>query len=250
MTSALLKVSSVSVRFGGLKALDDVSFTAEPGTITGLIGPNGAGKTTLFNVVAGIQRPSAGRVELGGRNVTTATPQRRASMGLARTFQRLEVFGTLSVRENLLVGAESRRRWDRSVRPRSVADGLLERLGLTAVASVLADELPTGTQRLVELARALATGPRLLLLDEGASGLDEHETAQMATLLRTLARDDGLTIALVEHDMPFVMGLCDTVVMLDHGQVVALGTPDEVRASEAVQAAYLGSTSVAGGGSE
>ncbi|CAM3180841.1 ABC transporter ATP-binding protein [Nocardioides dubius] len=247
MSVSLLRVSSVSVRFGGLRALDDVSLDIRPGTITGLIGPNGAGKTTLFNVVAGIQRPTSGRVELAGRDVTRHAPQRRASLGLARTFQRLEVFGTLSVRENLLVGAESRRRWERSVRPHAIVDDVLTRLGLGGVEQALADQLPTGTQRLVELGRALATGPRLLLLDEGASGLDEHETAQMAALLRTLADEEGLTIALVEHDMPFVMGLSDTVVMLDHGQVVAAGTPAEVRSSAAVQAAYLGSSTTAGG---
>lgn len=235
----LLRVESVTVAFGGLKAVNAVSLSAAAGTITGLIGPNGAGKTTLFNVVAGIQRPNQGRVSLGGRDVTASSPQRRARLGLARTFQRLEVFGTLSARENILVGAESRRRWDRSVRPQQVARQLSERLGLDEVGDVLVDNLPTGTQRLVELGRALATGPRLLLLDEAASGLDENETAAMADLLRELAAD-GLTIALVEHDMSFVMGLSDTVVMLDHGEVAAVGSPDEVRSSPAVQAAYLG----------
>ncbi|WP_244931522.1 ABC transporter ATP-binding protein [Nocardioides sp. W7] len=235
----LLRVESVTVAFGGLKAVNAVSLSAAAGTITGLIGPNGAGKTTLFNVVAGIQRPNQGRVSLGGRDVTAASPQRRARLGLARTFQRLEVFGTLSARENILVGAESRRRWDRSVRPQHVARQLSERLGLDDVGDVLVDNLPTGTQRLVELGRALATGPRLLLLDEAASGLDENETSAMADLLRELAAD-GLTIALVEHDMSFVMGLSDTVVMLDHGEVAAVGSPDEVRSSPAVQAAYLG----------
>jgi branched-chain amino acid transport system ATP-binding protein len=241
MTAAtpVLEVRGIRVRFGGLTAVDDVSLAVPPGSVTGIIGPNGAGKTTLFNVVAGIQRPDAGRVLLGGQDVTRLPAHRRARRGLARTFQRLEVFGTLPVRENLLVAAESRRRWDRSARPDEVVDGLLEELGLADLADSLADTLPTGTQRLVELGRALATGPRLLLLDEASSGLSDYETAELGRRLTGLAAA-GLTVVLVEHDMPFVLGTCGRIAMLDHGVLVAEGTPEEVRKMPAVQEAYLG----------
>lgn len=246
MSEAPLQVRDVSVVFGGLKAVSQVSLELAPGTITGLIGPNGAGKTTLFNVIAGIQRPTSGQVFLAGTDVTRMAPQLRCRRGLARTFQRLEVFGSLSVRENILVGAEARPRRRRSASPAATASRLVDRLGLGSVADSLVDNLPTGTQRLVELGRALACEPQLLLLDEGASGLNETETEEMAHVLRELVAE-GMTIALVEHDMSFVMGLSDTVVMLDHGEVAACGTPDEVRRSPAVQAAYLGGAATTGG---
>jgi branched-chain amino acid transport system ATP-binding protein len=235
----VLEIRNVTVQFGGLTAVDDVSLTVPRGSITGVIGPNGAGKTTLFNVVAGIQKPTRGRVVLEGKDITRLPAHRRARRGLSRTFQRLEVFGTLSVRDNLLVAAESRQRWDRSTKPPAVVGGLLADLGLVGVADQEADSLPTGTQRLVELGRALAMGPRLLLLDEASSGLSEFETAEMADRLRILA-GEGLTIVLVEHDMPFVLGLCDHIAMLDHGVLVAEGTPAAVRAMPVVQQAYLG----------
>jgi branched-chain amino acid transport system ATP-binding protein len=234
-----LEVVDVTVAFGGLVALDRVGFGVEAGTVVGVIGPNGAGKTTLFNVIAGIQPPTRGHVLVGGTDVSALRPHRRARLGLARTFQRLEVFGTLSVRDNLLVAAEAHGRRGGSRDPATVTARLLDRLALSDVADTVADSLPTGTQRLVELGRALAGGPRVLLLDEAASGLSEPETAATGALLRDLA-DEGLTIVLVEHDMAFVMGLCDRVVMLDHGVLVADGTPAEVRAHPAVQEAYLG----------
>jgi branched-chain amino acid transport system ATP-binding protein len=205
----------------------------------GVIGPNGAGKTTLFNVVAGIQAPAAGTVLLDGVDLTRLPAHRRARRGLARTFQRLEVFGTLTVRENLLVAADARRRWERKVDAAGVVDGLLRRIGLDELAGVTVDSLPTGTQRLVELGRALAAGPKVVLLDEASSGLSTYETGAMSQLLRELVTD-GLTVVLVEHDMPFVMGLCDQVAMLDHGRLVAQGTPEEVQRMPAVQDAYLG----------
>ncbi len=235
----VLEVRDVSVRFGGLVAVDRVSLAIEAGTITGIIGPNGAGKTTLFNVIAGIQVASEGSVFIDGHDVTRLKAHRRARRGLSRTFQRLEVFGTLSVRENLLVAAESKRQWDRSTQPHRVADTLIERLALTPHAETAADELPTGTQRIVELGRALATDPKVVLLDEASSGLSVFESDTMSSLLRELVAE-GLTVALVEHDMPFVMGLCHRVAMLDHGVLVADGTPTEVQHNPAVQQAYLG----------
>jgi branched-chain amino acid transport system ATP-binding protein len=235
----LLDLDGITVRFGGLVAVDNVSLQTYPGSLMGLIGPNGAGKTTLFNVIAGIQPASRGSVRVGGRDISRLPPHRRARLGLGRTFQRLEVFGTLAVRENVLVAAEARRRWDRSFDPATTVDGLLERLGLSDLRDATVDALPTGTQRLVELARALAGAPRLLLLDEVASGLSGYEAETMAALLRELAAD-GLSVLMVEHDMPFIMGLCDRVAMLDHGAMVINGAPGEVQADPRVQEAYLG----------
>jgi branched-chain amino acid transport system ATP-binding protein len=237
----LLDASGVAVRFGGLLALDDAALTVDEGEITGLIGPNGAGKTTLFNVITGLQQPTAGRVTLDGRDITEAKPHKRARLGIARTFQRLEAFGSLSARENVLVAAEMRRRWARDdVSPRDLTQQMLEKVGIVAVAEETVDALPTGTARLVELARALATKPRVLLLDEPSSGLDEDETDAMGRLLLELAAD-GLGVLLVEHDMPFVMGTCSRINVLDFGRVIARGTPHEIQGDAAVQAAYLGS---------
>jgi branched-chain amino acid transport system ATP-binding protein len=239
-----LEIQNVSVRFGGLKAVSEVSLSVPEGVVAGVIGPNGAGKTTLFNVVAGIQRPTAGSVFMGGQDITRLSASRRARQGLGRTFQRLEVFGTLSVRDNLLVAAETRHGRARAGRPATVVDELLEELNLVDVADSLADTLPTGTQRLVELGRALALKPRLLLLDEASSGLSDYETTQVGERLKRLAAD-GLTVVLVEHDMPFVLGTCSQIFMLDHGVLVAQGAPDEVREMPVVQEAYLGKARVA-----
>jgi branched-chain amino acid transport system ATP-binding protein len=233
---ASLQVSGVTVSFGGRRALDGVALTAEPGRVTGLIGPNGAGKSTLFDVISGLRRPSSGRVMLGGRDVTRLGPARRSRHGLARTFQQLELFGRLSVRDNLRVAAElgpQRRHAARVVRD------ILERLDLTALADQLADALPTGVGRLVEVGRALAARPKVLLLDEPAAGQDTEETERFAALLRTLA-DDGMTVVLVEHDMGLVMGVCDEVYVLDLGKVIAFGPPDVIRRDDVVLAAYLG----------
>ena len=182
---ALLATEDIVVRFGGLRALSEASIDVDPGRVTGLIGPNGAGKTTLFNVITGLQDPDAGRVVLDGVNITRYSPFRRARMGISRTFQKLEAFTSLSARDNVLVAAEQRKAWDRSAfNPPAVADELLERVGIGDVAQFMVGTLPTGTARLVELARALALNPRVLLLDEPSSGLNEHETASMAMLLR------------------------------------------------------------------
>ncbi len=242
----LLEASDISVRFGGLLALDDATITVDAGCITGLIGPNGAGKTTLFNVITGLLHPTAGQVTLDGRDVTDAKPHRRARLGIARTFQRLEAFGSLSARENVLVAAEMRRRWaDDATPPADLTQQILEHVGIVAVAEETVDALPTGTARLVELARALATKPRVLLLDEPSSGLDEDETAALGHLLVDLAAE-GLGILLVEHDMPFVMGTCSHIDVLDFGRVIARGTPHEIQGDAAVQAAYLGTNAGAG----
>ncbi|MCK9931343.1 ABC transporter ATP-binding protein [Frankia sp. Mgl5] len=233
---ASLEVRGVTVTFGGHQALARVDLTADPGQVTGLIGPNGAGKSTLFDVVTGLRRPSAGQVLLDGRDVTRLGPSRRARHGLARTFQRLELFGRLSVRDNLLVAAELGP--DRRRAARAVTD-ILGRLDLTAIADQSADSLPTGIGRLVEVGRALAVRPTLLLLDEPAAGQDHDETARFAALLRSLAAD-GATVVLVEHDMDLVMDVCDTVHVLDLGRVIAVGPPQEIRRDGAVLAAYLG----------
>jgi branched-chain amino acid transport system ATP-binding protein len=235
---SLLQVEEVSVRFGGLLAVDMTSFTVDEGRITGLIGPNGAGKTTMFNVITGLQRPNIGRVLYDGRDITEVKPHKRARLGIARTFQRLEVFGSLTARENILVAAEKRHGAFSSTAPKRAGE-VLERVGLTAVADEHVDQLPTGTARLVELARALATEPRVLLLDEPSSGLDDEETDEMSRLLLSLAAD-GLGILLVEHDVAFVMGTCAELNVLDFGRIIARGTPEEIQANPAVQTAYLG----------
>jgi branched-chain amino acid transport system ATP-binding protein len=235
-----LQADRVSVRFGGVVAVDKVSLSVEPAAITGLIGPNGAGKTTIFNVFGGLQQPTEGKVLLEGRDITRLKAHTRARRGMARTFQRLEVFGTLSVRENIQVAAEIRKAWarDRS-RPAAVADELLDRIGLADVAAARVDAVPTGTARLVELARALATRPSLLLLDEPGSGLDHQETAVLGEVLLDLA-SEGMAVLLVEHDVELVMRVCDRVNVLDFGRLIAEGSPAEVQADPAVQAAYLG----------
>jgi len=236
----LLRVEDVSVWFGGVRALSGVTLDAPAGEVTGLIGPNGAGKTTLFDVVTGLQPPGEGRVLLEDADVTATAPHTRSRLGIARTFQRLEVFGTLSVAENVLVAAEMRRGWSRErLDARAVAREAVERVGLSEVADVRVDRLPTGRTRLVELARALATRPRLLLLDEPSSGLTEVETLGLAQLLRELAAS-GLGVLLVEHDMSLVMGASDRVHVLELGRVIATGTPADVQADEGVRAAYLG----------
>jgi branched-chain amino acid transport system ATP-binding protein len=237
---ALLEVDGVTVRFGGHVAVDDVSVRAEPGQITGLIGPNGAGKTTLFNAITGLITPSTGRISLEGRDVTRLPPYKRARRGIARTFQRLELFSVLTTRENIAVAAETRRGWsrERGGLQRGV-DDIIERIGLHDCADERVDALPTGLARLVELGRALASKPKVLLLDEPASGQSETETERFGTLLRELC-GEGITIVLVEHDVSLVMAVCDAICVLDFGRIIATGAPDEIRTNDAVLAAYLG----------
>jgi ABC-type branched-subunit amino acid transport system ATPase component len=246
---ALLEAEGITVRFGGNVATDDVDLTVGEGRITGLIGPNGAGKTTTFNALCGLQPMARGSITLGGQDITKLPAHKRARLGLARTFQRLEVFTLLSVRENILAGAEIRKTWARRApqgtrdddrTPEQMTHELIERLGLADVAEERVDSLPTGRARLVELGRALANRPRLILLDEVSSGLNETETEAMAEVLKGLA-SNGIGILLVEHDMSLVMSTCDDINVLDFGQIIAVGTPAEIQANERVQEAYLGS---------
>jgi len=232
---SLLEVRGVMVRFGGVMAVGGVDLSADAGQVTGLIGPNGAGKTTLFNVISGMQEPTAGEVYVSGINVTHEAPHRRAKRGLARTFQRLELFASLSVRDNVRVAAELAGVPDVN----GTVDALLDKVGVSSLEHTTAGDLPTGSARLVEIARALATMPRLLLLDEPASGLDDSETERLGTLFRELAAD-GLGVLLVEHDMDLVMHVCDRIHVLDLGHVIAVGTPDDVQHDQAVLRAYLG----------
>ena len=207
------------------------------GQVTGLIGPNGAGKTTLINVITGLQKLARGRVYLDERDVTELGARTRSGLGLGRTFQRLELFGSMSAFDNVLVALEGRRVRGRVAR-RATAE-LLERVGLEAVATTPANLLPTGLARLLELARALACQPKVLLLDEPSSGLDALESERLGGLLQELAAA-GMAVLLVEHDMEFVMGLCEQIHVLDFGKTIAFGRPAEIQADPAVQAAYLG----------
>jgi branched-chain amino acid transport system ATP-binding protein len=237
----VLSVEDVTVRFGGVEAVSSATITAQAGQVTGLIGPNGAGKTTTFNVITGLEKPTFGTIRIDGRDVSGLSPYRRARLGMARTFQRLEVFGSLTARDNVLAAAEFRRGWsgDKSMSPTAVTEEILDRVGLRTVEHMRVDALPTGLARLVELGRALATRPRLLLLDEPGSGLDSTESEALGDLLLELA-DSGMAILLVEHDVDLVMRICDRIHVLDFGKVIAVGTTAEVQADPKVQAAYLG----------
>jgi len=234
---SLLEVRGVMVRFGGVMAVGGIDLDAEVGQVSGLIGPNGAGKTTLFNVISGMQEPTAGQVFVSGVDITREAPHRRAKRGLARTFQRLELFSSLTVRDNVRVAAELAAVPDVD----GTVDNLLDKVGLSHLSASVAGDLPTGSARLVEIARALATMPRLLLLDEPASGLDDSETERLGGLLRELAAD-GLGVLLVEHDMDLVMHVCDRIHVLDLGNIIAVGTPSEIQHDDAVLQAYLGTS--------
>jgi len=237
-----LETVGVTLRFGGHAALSDVSLAVETGHITGLIGPNGAGKTTLFNVITGLLSPNEGRVLFDGREITREPPHKRAKRGVARTFQRLELFTSLSVRDNVRVAGEIRNSWAlrNNMDCGAEADRIIELVGLRDVADRDVAEIPTGQARVVELARALMIQPTMVLLDEPASGQTEEETVAFGRLLQRLAKEDGLGICLVEHDMSLVMDVCETIHVLEFGRVIASGTPDAVRNDPAVIDAYLG----------
>jgi len=252
----------VTVRFGGLTALDKVDLKVAPGSATGLVGPNGAGKSTLFAALSGLLRPAEGRVLMGGEDVTRASPQARARRGLARTFQRPELFSGLTVREHLVLADRVRHSSGRIWRDLLIGggfrkpskeedervDGLLDALRLGDLRHRKASGLSLGTSRLLEVARALAVEPEVLMLDEPSSGLDVRETGELAETLMRVVEERGLSLLLVEHDVDLVLGMCDTVNVLDFGVMIASGPPDAIRDDPAVRAAYLGEEPSAGGG--
>ncbi len=251
-----LRATEVTVRFGGLAALSDVSLEVGPGRIAGLVGPNGAGKSTLLGVLSGLLRPNAGRVQLLGEDVTNASARSRARRGLARTFQQPELFLGLTVRDHLVLAHRARvahsRLWRDMFDPRSLlpapkgedegVDALLDLLRLTRVANTSVAALPLGVTRLVEVGRALAAEPRVLLLDEPLSGLDVKASENLLSVFRTIVdlAEQPLSLVIVEHDVAAVLALSDTVYVLDFGERIAVGTPTEIRNDPAVQAAYLG----------
>jgi branched-chain amino acid transport system ATP-binding protein len=255
-SGAALAAAGITVRFGGLSALNDVSIRVAPGSIVGLVGPNGAGKSTLLAVLSGLLRPDAGRVWLRGEDVTVASARARARRGLARTFQQPEVFLGLTVREHLVVAHRARvaphRLWRDMLDPRSLfsssqaenerVDGLLELLKLTRVAKAPVAALPLGVLRLVELGRALASDPHVLLLDEPLSGLDMKTSESLLSVFRRVVdqADHPVSLVIVEHDVAAVLALSDTVSVLDFGECIAVGTPAEIRRDPAVRSAYLG----------
>ncbi|MFH1034726.1 MAG: ABC transporter ATP-binding protein [Pseudomonadota bacterium] len=254
MSQDLLRVSGLTCRFGGLVAVDELDMLVRPGELAGLIGPNGAGKTTVFNLLTGKAKPTAGSVSFQGRAVLGLRPHQINRLGLARTFQNIRLFGELSVLDNVLVGFHGRlaasflsailrlpayRREERRILAR--AQELLALVGLEGLADEAAANLAYGQQRLLEIARALATEPSLLLLDEPAAGMNPQETAALADLVRRLRDRMGLTVLLIEHDMRFVMSLCESLTVLDHGKMIAQGAPERVQCDPAVIEAYLGS---------
>jgi len=249
-----IEARGVSMRFGGLVALSDVDIAVPAGSIVGLVGPNGAGKSTLFGVLSGLLRPSAGSVLMDGQDVTRRSPRDRAARGLARTFQHPELFSGLTVREHLVLAYRVRhtkgRIWSDLVTGRGLrrapaaederVDALLDALHLNALRDRPVVGLPLGTSRLVEIGRALAVDPNVLLLDEPSSGLDTRETEDLVGTLRRIVAEHGVSLLLVEHDVDLVLGMCHEVHVLDFGAKISAGRPEAIRADPAVRAAYLG----------
>lgn len=250
---ALLEVQNVTMRFGGLVAVKDLSFSIQPGELLGLIGPNGAGKTTAFNMMTGVYKPTEGVIRFDGTVISGWKPYTITKLGIARTFQNIRLFGALSVLENVLIGAFLRHRTslaDAILRTQSVlaedellrssAIRWLETFDLADVAHSRSRDLPYGKQRRLEIARALATQPKLLLLDEPAAGMNPQESEELMHLIRRLRDEFGQTILLIEHDMKVVMGICERVLVLDYGQLIAEGIPEVIRKDPRVVEAYLG----------
>jgi branched-chain amino acid transport system ATP-binding protein len=254
VTEARLSCSGVTVRFGGIVAVNDVDIDVPPGRVVGLVGPNGAGKSTLFAVLSGLLRPTHGRVLMDGEDITGASPQARAERGLARTFQHPELFTGLKVREHLVLAHRvrhaPRRVWGdlftlgslrrAGATERDAVDNLIELLGLGPIAESPTLGLPLGMARLVELGRALASDPKMLLLDEPSSGLDSNETRQFEAALARVTRERGVSVLLVEHDVELVMRVSSYIYVLDFGVLIAGGSPDQVWVDPTVRAAYLG----------
>ena len=259
MSGDLLALRQCSVQFGGLKAVDRVDLEVDRGDLVGLIGPNGAGKTTVFNIITGVYAPTAGEISFQGHSIGGWPTHRITKLGIARTFQNIRLFPTLSVMENMRVARLLRARSSLTsavlrapgfLREEREIDAharrLLRVLGLERYAGVRATSLPYGERRRLEIARALATEPQLLLLDEPAAGMNPHEKGQLMQLIRRLRDEFGVSILLIEHDMRVVMGICERITVLDYGEVIAVGAPEEIRTNPKVIEAYLGESSEEG----
>ena len=249
----ILELDKISKNFGGVEAIKETSFGVKRGEIFGLIGPNGAGKTTMFNIITGAYKPSKGEIKFDGVILNNIKPNKIVKLGIARTFQNIRLFGSLSVVENVLIGLNQSTKYsfleacfhigrfakaEKLAKNRAMA--ILERLGIIKYANEFAKNLSYGTQRKVEIARALATNPKLLLLDEPAAGMNPSESDELANLIFDLRASDGLSILLIEHDMKFVNHLCDRVLVLDYGRVIFTGSPSEAINHKDVISAYLG----------
>ncbi|WP_456433668.1 ABC transporter ATP-binding protein [Nitratifractor sp.] len=253
MSEPLLEVRNVTMKFGGVTAIDDLSFKVEKGQIYGLIGPNGAGKTTIFNIITGNYLPTEGQILFDGQDITGTKPHKVVDKGIARTFQNIRLFKSMTVLENVLIGFHDRIRYSYleailrfprfhtyERRIRAEAMGLLEEFGIASFADTNATALSYGNQRKVEIARALATQPRLLLLDEPAAGMNPIETEDLSRIIHKIKADYDLTVLLIEHDMKFVNAMCDRVTVLDYGEKIFEGPPAEAIVDERVISAYLG----------
>ncbi|MDO8682858.1 MAG: ABC transporter ATP-binding protein [Armatimonadota bacterium] len=253
MNDAILALHDCTISFGGLLAVDKANIALKSGELVGLIGPNGAGKTTVFNLITGVYRPSSGEIRLNGRPIHGQKPHRIAAQGVARTFQNIRLFGSLSALDNVRIGAHAHARYsplsaiirsgafrtqDHELRNQAIH--LLHVFGLGKFQNETAHNLPYGEQRRLEIARALASNPQVLLLDEPTAGMNPHETRELMELIKSIRDDFGLTILLIEHDMKVVMGICERIYVLDYGEVIAEGLPEEIRKNPEVIKAYLG----------